>query len=258
MLSATPVNNKFTDLKNQIALAYEGQTDVVDKKMDISKSINSILNNAQRTFNDWLRLPIKERTGAVLLSELNKNFDFFKLLDNITISRSRKHITKYYNTDTIGGFPNRLKPITYRSKITEIENFMNIEELYKKLTQLNMSFYSPFDYILSNKIQFYNETYDTQINENSSLKQSTREKSLQTLMRINLLKRLESSVDSFRITLGKFTTNIDTTIKSIDAFEKSGISTQTETTHIADIDLDSESDDWLDEEFSIGEKSKSI
>ena len=256
MLSATPVNNKFTDLKNQIALAYEGQTDVVDKKMDISKSINSILNNAQRTFNDWLRLPIKERTGAVLLSELNKNFDFFKLLDNITISRSRKHITKYYNTDTIGGFPNRLKPITYRSKITEIENFMNIEELYKKLTQLNMSFYSPFDYILSNKIQFYNETYDTQINENSSLKQSTREKSLQTLMRINLLKRLESSVDSFRITLGKFTTNIDTTIKSIDAFEKSGISTQTETTHIADIDLDSESDDWLDEEFSIGGKVK--
>lgn len=257
MLSATPVNNKFTDLKNQIALAYEGQTDVVDKKMDISKSINSILNRAQRTFNDWLKLPINERTGTILLSELNKNFDFFKLLDNITISRSRKHITKYYDTNTIGGFPNRLKPITYRSKITEIENFMNVEELYKKLTRLNMSFYSPFDYILQNKIQFYNETYDTQIGEsNSSLKQSTREKSLQTLMRINLLKRLESSVDSFRITLEKFILNIGTTIKNIDAFENTGVSTETETTRISDIDLDAESDDWLDEEFSIGGKVK--
>lgn len=256
MLSATPVNNRFTDLKNQIALAYEGNTNVVDEKMDVTRSINSILNQAQRTFNDWSNLPIQERTSTNLFSELNKNFDFFKLLDNITISRSRKHITKYYDTASIGKFPNRLKPITYRSDISDIPGFMEVEELYKKLTQLNMSFYSPFDYILQDKIKFYNETYDTQINDNSSLKQTTRERSLQKLMKINFLKRLESSVDSFRLTLEKFILSVENAIKSIDQFEKTGIATEAEGLQMNDIDLDAEGEDWLDEEFSIGGKVK--
>ena len=255
MLSATPVNNKFTDLKNQIGLAYEGHTDVVDEKMDTSKSINSILNQAQRTFNEWLKLPLENRTGATLLAELNHNFDFFKLLDNITISRSRKHITKYYDTAAIGKFPNRLKPITYRSNITDLEDFIPVENLYKKLMQLNMSIYSPFDYILSDKINFYNEAYDTKIEGNSSLKQSTREKSLQKLMMINLLKRLESSVDSFRITLEKFVTKVDITINSINEFELSGVSSEMETTQIND-SVDEENDEWIDEDFSFGLKVK--
>ncbi len=258
MLSATPVNNKFTDLKNQIALAYEGHTDVVDDKMDITKSINSILNQAQRTFNDWLKLPLEERTGTNLLSELNKNFDFFKLLDNITISRSRKHIMKYYDTSAIGKFPNRLKPVTYRSDITDIYGFMKVDELYEQLTRLNMAMYSPFDYILQDKIQFYNETYDTQISGNASLKQSTREKSLQKLVKINFLKRLESSVDSFRITLEKFVNAVDSTVKSIDEFEKTGVNSITEATQINDSDFneDEENEDWLDDEFSFGGKVK--
>jgi SNF2 family DNA or RNA helicase len=255
MLSATPVNNKFTDLKNQIGLAYEGHTDLIDEKMDISKSINSILNQAQRTFNDWLKLPLGERTGATLLAELNHNFDFFKLLDNITISRSRSHIIKYYNTEAIGKFPNRLKPITYRSNITNLENFMEVDDLYKNLVQLNMSIYSPFDYILNDKIQFYNETYDTKIDGNTSLKQTTRERSLKKLMMINLLKRLESSVDSFRITLEKFVTKVEATIKSIDEFEASGVSVEMEATQVND-SVDDENDDWLDEDFSFGGKVK--
>lgn len=256
MLSATPVNNKFTDLKNQIALAYEGHTDEVDDKIDNKKSIDTILKNAQKTFNDWSKLPIEERTAKELLKRLNTNFDFFKLLDSITIARSRKHIEKYYDINKIGKFPNRLKPITHRSNITDLEGFIEIKDLYRELTRLNMSVYSPFDYILDNKKDFYSNLYDTEISENVRLGQFNREKSLQKLMRINLLKRLESSVDSFRITLNKFIKNNEDKIEAILKFEKNNFNSDIEAIQINDIDFDTESDDWLDEEFSIGDKVK--
>ena len=254
MLSATPVNNKFTDLKNQIALAYEGHTNVIDEKMDIKKSIDTILNQAQRTFNEWQKLPVEERTGKNLLAELSKHFDFFKLLDNITISRSRKHVMKYYDMNAIGKFPNRLKPLSYRSELTNISGFMNIKDLYEELVRLNMSLYTPFDYILPDKLQNYAE-YDTQVSDTVVLKQSNRDKSLQKLMRINLLKRLESSVDSFRITLEKFINSTKSTIDSIEKFEKTGISTQAEGIVFSE-DMDEEDDDFLDDEFSVGGKVK--
>ncbi len=256
MLSATPVNNRFTDLKNQIALAYEGHTDMVDEKMDVTKSINTILANAQKTFNEWSKLDIDERTPAELLRRLNTNFDFFKLLDSITIARSRRHIEKYYETEKIGKFPNRLPPKTIRSGITDIAGFMEIKELYGELSRLNMAVYTPFDYLLSTKRSFYSELYDTNITENSTLKQTTREKSLQKLMKINLLKRLESSVDSFRITLTKFITSVEWIIKSIDDFERDGIQVQTEFLQVDDVNLDEENDDWLSDDFSIWDKVK--
>lgn len=256
MLSATPVNNRFTDLKNQIALAYEWHTDVVDEKMDVKKSINTILANAQKTFNEWSKLEIDDRTPGELLKRLSTNFDFFKLLDSITIARSRRHIEKYYDTNKIWKFPNRLMPKTIRSGITDLPGFMEIKELYTELSRLNMSVYSPFDYLLPSKRAFYSDLYDTNITENSTLKQSTREKSLQKLMKINLLKRLESSVDSFRITLSKFITNVDGIIKNIDAFEIDGIQEQAEFIQVDDMNLDEENDDWLSDDFSIGDKVK--
>ncbi|MDD4290204.1 MAG: helicase-related protein [Patescibacteria group bacterium] len=256
MLSATPVNNRFTDLKNQIALAYEGKTDLVDDKMDISKSIDVILKNAQKTFNDWSNAPLEERTGKALLEKLNTNFDFFKLLDGITIARSRKHIERYYDMTKIGKFPNRLKPITKRSSITEIQGFIEIDELYRRLSMLNLSIYSPFDYILPNKLDFYSSLYDTEINENVRLQQINREKSLQKLMRVNFLKRLESSVESFRITLNKFISNVDGLIQSIDNYEKNGKELIVEASQVNNINTDVESDDWLDDIFSIGDKVK--
>jgi hypothetical protein len=255
MLSATPVNNKFTDLRNQIALAYEGHTNEIDEKIDEKKSIDTILSNAQKTFNEWSNLPIEERTSEELLKKLSVNFDFFKLLDSITIARSRRHIEKYYDMNEIGKFPNRLKPITHRPNITDIEDFMEMKELYERLVRLNMSVYSPFEYLLDSKKEFYKEMYDTEIDEN--IGQAGREKGIQKLMRVNLLKRLESSVDSFRITIGKFISNVETTIRSIDEFEKNGGNIEVETTQMnGDIDLDAEGEGWSEEEFSIGDKVK--
>ncbi len=255
MLSATPVNNKFTDLRNQIALAYEGHTNEIDEKIDEKKSIDTILSNAQKTFNEWSNLPVEERTSEELLKKLSVNFDFFKLLDSITIARSRRHIEKYYDMNEIGKFPNRLKPITHRPNITDIEDFMEMKELYERLVRLNMSVYSPFEYLLDSKKEFYKEMYDTEIDEN--IGQAGREKGIQKLMRVNLLKRLESSVDSFRITIGKFISNVESTIFSIDEFEKNGGNIEVETTQMnGDIDLDAEGEGWSEEEFSIGDKVK--
>ncbi len=254
MLSATPVNNKFTDLKNQIALACEGETNIADGRMDTDKSIGTILSNAQRTFNEWSKLSVEKRTSQDLLKRLSANFDFFKLLDSVTIARSRKHIEKYYDINKIGKFPNRLKPITHHADITDLEGFIKISDLYKELSKLSLSIYSPTEYILDNKRQFYSEIYDTKINENSIFKQVHREKNLQTLMRVNFLKRLESSVDSFRITLGKFIKENEGTIAKIEAFEKTGVQASVESTQFNDINLDADSDDWLNDEFSVSGK----
>ena len=256
MLSATPVNNRFTDLKNQLALAFEGQTSTIDEKMDIGKSIDVVLKNAQTVFNEWMKLPIEDRTSQNLLNRLNNNFDFFKLLDSVTIARSRKHIERYYNMDQIGKFPNRLRPVTHRANITDIKDFIEISQIYNELSRLNLSIYSPFDYILESRKDFYSDIYDTNISEHVSFKQSQREKSLQTLMRVNFLKRLESSVDSFRITLSKFIAGIEKTLKRIKEFEKNGVTSYTEVEQIDDLNYESESDEWLNDEFSIGEKVK--
>lgn len=257
MLSATPVNNKFTDLKNQLALAYEGHTDKIDEKISNTKSIDTILKNAQTTFNEWSKLPIEERTNEALLSRLNTNFDFFKLLDSVTIARSRKHIEKYYNMNSIGKFPTRLKPISKRCEITDIENFMSIKEISETLMKLNMSVYAPFDYILDNKLSYYEEKYDITVRGGqSSFRQADRERSLKILMRINLLKRLESSVESFKITLNKILEQINSILLSIENFEKNGIDSSYEDIEVTNYDTDEDVEDLISDDFSIGTKVK--
>ena len=257
MLSATPVNNRFTDLKNQLALAYEGNTDRIDENISKTKSIDTILKNAQAVFNEWTKLPIEERNSATLLKKLNKDFDFFKLLDSVTIARSRKHIEKYYDMNKIGKFPTRLKPISKSTEITNLPNFYSMEEIYNMLSRLNMSIYTPFDYILPNKISLYEEIYDTKVKGgNVTLRQADREKSLQKLMRINLLKRLESSVDSFRITLNKILYLINETIKSINDFERNGVESSVDNINLENYDEDEDIEELLENNASIGGKVK--
>ena len=257
MLSATPVNNRFNDLKNQLALAYEGNTDKIDEKISSTKSIDTILKNAQTTFNEWSKLPIEERTNEELLKRLNSNFDFFKLLDSVTIARSRKHIEKYYNMNEIGKFPERLKPISKRCEITDLPNFLTIKDISETLMKLNMSLYSPFDYILSDQLSYYEDLYDIKVREGkSSFKQADRERSLKILMRINLLKRLESSVESFRITLNKILGQINTILLAIENFEKNGINSSYEELEVSNYDSDENIEDLLEDDFNIGEKIK--
>lgn len=258
MLSATPVNNRFTDLKNQLALAYEWETNIIDEKMWTKRSIDSILSRAQQTFNEWSKLDIDYRTSEELLRRLGADFDFFKLLDSVTIARSRKHIEKYYDMNAIWKFPTRLPPRNIDNcPITDLKTAPSIDEIAEQLTQLTMCVYSPFVYILPGRIEHYEDIYDTKVaGWNSTLRQSDREKSLQILMRINLLKRLESSVEAFRITLDKIIKQIDWILLAIANFENndwtkdySNIETET-----FEDDIDEDDDEWWD--FSVWKKVK--
>jgi len=253
MLSATPVNNRFMDLRNQLALAYEGNAEEINKKLGTERGINDIFKRAQSAFNQWSKLPATERTTETLLSMLD--FDFFELLDSLTIARSRKHIQKYYSAEEIGDFPKRLPPISKFCDLTDRADVIGYNEIFMELSRINLGVYAPFKYILPSRLRFYEELYDTSVRGGSgNFKQMDREGSLQLLMRINLLKRLESSVESFRITLSKIIDKLEHTLQQIEHFEQNGGSNTVGYTEIEDANLDD--DDWLDDEFSIGDTIK--
>jgi len=214
MLSATPVNNRFNDLKNQLALAYEGDSKLINDKLTISKPINDIFKNAQTAFNTWSKWDVEDRTTENLLKMLD--FDFFEVLDSVTIARSRKHIEKYYDTTDIGTFPTRLPPISLRPPLTDLDNAINYSEIFEQLMLLEMSIYTPSKFILPSKITKYTDQYDDTI----GLTQMGREQGIKRLMVINLMKRMESSVYSFTLTLKRIHEFIGNTIDSISAFEK--------------------------------------
>ncbi len=213
MLSATPVNTKFLDLKHQLALAYEDNPENINPLLNTKASINTIFRQAQMAFNDWAKLEDKDKTTDQLLKMLH--FDFFEVLDNVTIARSRKHIQKYYDTNQIGNFPERLKPISVRPKLTELDT--NYNQIYEKLALLSLCIYTPSDYIFSTKINKYKNN-----NKGAGLTQQGRETGIRRLMSVNLLKRLESSVQSFKLTLDRIKKYIKSTLDTINEFEKSG------------------------------------
>lgn len=217
MLSATPVNNRFLDLKNQLALAYEGNSSYLDERLNTSKSLEDIFKQAQKAFTAWSKLGHEQRTTDALLRTLD--FDFFEVLDSVTIARSRKHIEKYYDTNEIGKFPDRLKPISLRPCLTDLSHAFNYNEIYDELMRLNLCIYTPSNYIFPSKLQKYK---DLTHNKGENLTQTGRERGIQRLMSINLLKRLESSVNSFQLTLKRILELINNTIEVINQFEKYG------------------------------------
>jgi len=221
MLSATPVNNRFSDLRNQLALAYEGDSENLSQKLRTTKSVEEVFRNAQKVFNAWTLKPPEERTARAILDALD--FDFFELLDAVTIARSRKHIQTYYDTKDIGHFPERRKPLSFHCKLTERSDVMGFNEIFEKLTLLKLAVYAPAKYILASKRQQYIDRYNAQSgDERGNLSLEGRESGLQRLMTVNLLKRLESSVAAFRKTLEWLRTNHQGTLAKIKAFQESG------------------------------------
>ena len=244
LLSATPVNNKMNDIKNQIAFITEGD----DKHFENEgiKSIEATLRKAQMIFNKWVKLPEEDRTTQTFLEMIN--FDYFKLLDTITIARSRKHIEKYYNMSEIGKFPERLKPRNIHADVDTQGSFEAISSINKKILRLNLAIYSPLQYVLPQKREIYSKKYDIKVkNGKSVFKQTDREQSIVHLMRVNLLKRLESSINSFTITLERILYQIE---KGIEVLEKN-ISPEYEDLFIDDINNDEQLSDLL-----VGNKIK--
>ena len=249
MLSATPVNNRFNDLRNQLALAYEGDSSQMDAKLKTSSSLDDIFRQAQTAFNRWSKLPPEDRTTKALLETLS--FDFFEVLDSVTIARSRKHIEQYYDTTDIGKFPERLKPISRSPKLTDLSTTVTFNDIFVSVSELNLAIYTPSDFILPSKLEKYMEVRED--GRFGNLSRSGRERGIRQLMSINLLKRLESSVNSFRLTLTRIKDYIQATINSIDSVAASGAHST-----VKDYDFDNglDFDEREDSVFIGGKKTK--
>lgn len=245
MLSATPVNNRMNDLKNQVAFITEGIDDALaDNGI---ASIEQTLKTAQRRFNLWLEEDDQERRVEHLLEGMN--FDYFKLLDMLTIARSRKHIEKYYDIAEIGAFPTRLKPINIKEDIDLKAEFPPLKEINQIIRRMNLSAYAPMKYVRMEKREEYNRKYDIKVQGGSSVfKQVDREQSLIHLMRINILKRMESSINSFSLTLEKLLGKVDSLLERIDAHDPNDFDEPS----IEDIEIDDPAYDSL----LIGKKVK--
>ena len=251
MLSATPVNNRFFDLKNQLALAYEGESRFLDEKLGTKRSIEDIFRAAQTAFNRWSRLSPNERSTDRLLKELD--FDFFELLDSVTIARSRKHIQKYYDTADIGTFPKRNKPISIRPGLTDLEDAISYNEIFEQLNSLSLCVYAPSAYVLASKTDKYENLYGKK-DDNMGVTLAGREEGMRRLMSVNLMKRMESSVYAFRLTVERIRALISNTIGEIIEYENGVNKKALDVINLADTEFDE--DDQNDDIFTIGRKVK--
>ena len=249
MLSATPVNNRFYDLRNQLALAYEGNSSAWKDKLDTNRSVEEIFRSAQKQFNAWSKLAPSQRTTEQLMRMLD--FDFFEILDAVTIARSRQHIEKYYNIEEIGNFPTRLPPVTKQPPLTDLNNAITYDEIYELILSLTLSIYTPSNYILPSRLKKY---ADLNHEGKNSLTQAGREEGIRRLMSINLLKRLESSVHSFRLTLQRIRDMIAATLDTIHTYDPHKIIELKELTGAADFDAD----DMESDLFTVGRKVKIV
>ena len=231
MLSATPVNNRFNDLKNQLQLAYEGDASRINGLLKTEKPIDEIFRQAQRAYNEWVELPLEARTTERLLKSLS--FDFFEVLDSVTIARSRKHIEQFYDTADIGKFPTRLKPISKTPPLTDIDKAITFRDIIEIVQQLNLSIYTPSAFILPSKKDKYGIDTEDELDVETGahrLSIEDRELGIRRLMGINMLKRLESSVNSFRLTISRIQQLIANMIEKIDS--------RTEEEYVEEFDFD--------------------
>lgn len=243
MLSATPVNNRFNDLRNQLALTYEGDSAQLAEKLNIETSVEEVFRQAQRVFNEWSDLPPDDRTTAAILARLD--FDFFEVLDAVTIARSRQHIQAFYDTADIGAFPERLKPVSLRPPLTDLEDSPSFNEIFEQLQLLNLAVYAPLTYVLPSRREKYEQRYGVDSGQNSmggqtaNLGAASREQGIRKLMTVNLLKRLESSVEAFRLTLNRLADTVAQATEAVDSHAE----------NIADVvsafsDLEADDDDF--------------
>ena len=243
MLSATPLNNRFTDLKNQLRLAYADKPEILDEKLDTEKGIDDIITQTQKTYTTWCKLDREDRTTDRLQQMITP--DFFKLLDAVSIARSRKHIEKYYNIGDVGKFPNRLKPISLSPALTDLTDVPTYSEINDMTLSLNLSIYMPSIYIHESAADKY-ISFDK-----GTMTQKGREAGIVKLMSINLLKRLESSVYAFKLTLKRINEYIDETISIIDKFENNNGVSKLQGTELSESDFDFEDQE---NDFVIGKK----
>ena len=248
LLSATPVNNDLKDLRNQIYFLTEGDDNAFHDSLGIP-SLRETLSTAQHTFTAWAKRD-KERKTSDLLEQLSSTF--FKLLDELTIARSRKHIEQYYkdSLQALGGFPERCQPKSIYSDIDREDDpskrFMSYDELNDEISEYQLSLFNPSKYLLPE----YQSQYEGQQIQNFT--QSDREHYLIGMMKVNFLKRLESSVHSFKITLERTLAKIEGLKKRIKRFQQ--FRAENPEQDLEELEIESLEDEELQAAMQVGQK----
>jgi len=212
LLSATPVNNELADLRNQISFIAGGDVardDKADRAFEPNlglKSIKATTREAQARFTTWARLPSQQRDKKDLIHVLGG--DFLKLLDALTIARSRRHVARYYagEMQRLGGFPDRQPPVSRHPEIDLRGRFPTYDTVASQIANYKLWLFRPSEHLRPDLPDEIKKGYERRID---GFTQQGRERILTGMMRVSLLKRLESSIDSFRISLGNTLAKID-------------------------------------------------
>ncbi len=212
LLSATPVNNDLKDLRNQIYFVTEGSDTALAQSIGIT-SIKDTLDLAQKTFMEWAK-HAGDKDARQLMDRLSAGF--FTLLDEITIARSRRHIQKHYRASMaqIGQFPKRQKPLSVYSEIDLKGRFLSYDKLNDEIDNYQLSLYSPSRYVRPEHKALYEK------DNVRNFSQEVRENFLIGMMKVNFLKRLESSVCSFAITMERTVGKIEDLEQRLKAFQQ--------------------------------------
>ena len=243
LLSATPVNTDLKDLRNQIYL-LTGDNDQAFRETIGVTSVKDTLAQTQRQFTEWSEDENGSRDRRSLLLKLNPAF--FKLLDELTIARSRKHVEQYYEESigAIGNFPKRFPPKSIYSDIDTKHRFMTYDRLNDEISNYKLSVFNPSKYV---KKEYRDKYLKSRV---ANFSQEDREHNLIGMMKVNFLKRLESSVNSFAITLERTIDKIEDLEKRIKLFKENQQMTlfDLETFEVYD------DDEELNEAFQISAK----
>ncbi len=224
LLSATPVNNQLADLRNQISFIAGGDVardEVADavfaEKLGIA-SVRDTTRQAQTHFTHWANKPPGQRKTRDLISAIGG--DFFKLLDGLSIARSRRQVASFYAAEMkqLGGFPHRPPPKAVHATIDLERRFLSFEQIDAEIRGLRLALYHPTSFLRDDLPADVRTAYDSKIL--GGFTQEGRERILIAMMKVNFLKRLESSVDSFRLTLQRTVDKIDELETRITGFEK--------------------------------------
>ena len=260
LLSATPVNNQIADIRNQISFIAGGDVarsedpthdGVFREKLGVS-SVKETTRQAQGKFTTWMNHPPEQRKTRDLINQLGS--DFFKLLDGLSIARSRAQIKRYYAKElaNLGGFPEREKPKAEYPEIDAQGKFLTFEQINAKIDNLTLSLYHPSSYLRKDLPQEVCDQYAKKID---NFTQEGRERILIAMMKVNFLKRLESSIDSFRLTLGRTIQKIDKLKEKIKNFQDAKLQNPTlDFANLSDEDFDDLEVD--PEDLKIGGKHK--
>ena len=212
LLSATPVNTSLMDLRNQIYLMSSGRDDAFGKSLGIH-SIGNTVRAAQNKFKEWESTQRELKDKEELLQSLGG--EFLHLLGNISIARSRSQIKRFYG-DFIkekGDFPQRKLVTEYPP--TDNQGKLSYDSINRLIGELAFHIYRPSKYVIGKEAIEQLEIEKGKYRFN----QLTRERFLVDMMRINFLKRLESSAHALTLTLERTIGNIDALLERIERYE---------------------------------------